>query len=72
MQIRSQNDQVPFGIGIASDAMAVRRGGKKLPMEDVCYYHWPLPGMDKVLQLEDLFYFSGQNIITKRFVYLTL
>ncbi|PHU30620.1 Protein phosphatase 2C 70 [Capsicum chinense] len=47
VQIRSQNDQVPFGIGIASDAMAVRRGGKKLPMEDVCYYHWPLPGMDK-------------------------
>lgn len=39
---------VPFGIGVASDPMAVRRGGKKLPMEDVCYYHWPLPGMDKV------------------------
>ncbi|KAJ8573727.1 hypothetical protein K7X08_010238 [Anisodus acutangulus] len=47
VQIRSQNDQVPFGIGVASDAMAVRRGGKKLPMEDVCYYHWPLPGTDK-------------------------
>lgn len=47
VHIRSQNDHVPFGIGIASDAMAVRRGGKKLPMEDVCYYHWPLPGTDK-------------------------
>ncbi|XP_060217645.1 protein phosphatase 2C 70 [Lycium barbarum] len=47
VQIRSQTDQVPFGIGVASDAMAVRRGGKKLPMEDVCYYHWPLPGTDK-------------------------
>ncbi|GFQ06386.1 protein phosphatase 2c 70, partial [Phtheirospermum japonicum] len=39
--------KIPFGIGIASDPMALRRGGKKLPMEDVCYYHWPLPGMDK-------------------------
>ncbi|XP_051129527.1 protein phosphatase 2C 70 isoform X2 [Andrographis paniculata] len=38
---------VPFGIGIASDPMAMRRGGKKLPMEDVHYYHWPLPGMDQ-------------------------
>lgn len=28
--------------------MALRRGGKKLPMEDVCYYHWPLPGTDQV------------------------
>ncbi|XP_009611776.1 protein phosphatase 2C 70-like [Nicotiana tabacum] len=48
VQIRSQSEhQVPFGIGVASDAMAVRRGGKKLPMEDVCYYHWPVPGTDK-------------------------
>ncbi|KAL6571513.1 hypothetical protein OROHE_003156 [Orobanche hederae] len=39
--------KIPFGIGIASDPMALRRGGKKLPMEDVCYYQWPLPGMDK-------------------------
>ncbi|RVW55470.1 Protein phosphatase 2C 70 [Vitis vinifera] len=36
-----------FGLGIASDPMALRRGGKKLPMEDVCYYHWPLPGTDQ-------------------------
>ncbi|XP_016467978.1 protein phosphatase 2C 70 [Nicotiana tabacum] len=48
VQIRSQSEhQVPFGIGVASDAMAVRRGGKKLPMEDVCYCHWPVPGTDK-------------------------
>ncbi|KAI3459369.1 hypothetical protein Pfo_016032 [Paulownia fortunei] len=39
--------KIPFGIGIASDPMALRRGGKKLPMEDVCYYQWPLPGMDQ-------------------------
>lgn len=41
---------------MASDPMAVRRGGKKLPMEDVCYYQWPLPGVDKVLEL--LCYFN--------------
>ncbi|CAA0829148.1 Protein phosphatase 2C 70 [Striga hermonthica] len=39
--------KIPFGIGMASDPMALRRGARKLPMEDVCYYHWPLPGMDK-------------------------
>ncbi|KAL0367567.1 UNVERIFIED_CONTAM: protein phosphatase 2C 70 [Sesamum radiatum] len=39
--------KIPFGVGIASDPMALRRGGKKLPMEDVCYYQWPLPGMDQ-------------------------
>ncbi|KAH0880737.1 hypothetical protein HID58_068131 [Brassica napus] len=27
--------------------MAARRGGRELPMEDVCYYKWPLPGADK-------------------------
>lgn len=36
---------------MASDPMALRRGGKKLPMEDVCYYQWPLPGLDQVLDL---------------------
>lgn len=36
---------------MASDPMSLRRGGKKLPMEDVCYYQWPLPGLDKVLNL---------------------
>ncbi|GMH18818.1 hypothetical protein Nepgr_020659 [Nepenthes gracilis] len=39
--------EVPFGVGIASDAMALRRGGKKLPMEDACYYQWPVPGADQ-------------------------
>ncbi|CAK7326997.1 unnamed protein product [Dovyalis caffra] len=37
--------QTPFGVGMASDPMALRRGGKKLAMEDVCYYQWPLPGI---------------------------
>ncbi|KAJ6318578.1 hypothetical protein OIU76_014018 [Salix suchowensis] len=37
--------QTPFGMGMASDPMAFRRGGKKLAMEDVCYYQWPLPGI---------------------------
>ncbi|KAM7278394.1 hypothetical protein ACFE04_005528 [Oxalis oulophora] len=39
--------QIPFSIGIASDPMALRRGGKKLPMEDMCYYEWPIPGTDQ-------------------------
>lgn len=43
--------KIPFGIGVASDPMALRRGAKKLPMEDVCYYKWPLPGMDQVIWL---------------------
>ncbi|XP_044487719.1 protein phosphatase 2C 70-like [Mangifera indica] len=48
VQITSETDtQIPFGVGVASDAMALRRGAKKLPMEDVCYYHWPLPGVDQ-------------------------
>ncbi|KAL7584790.1 hypothetical protein Lser_V15G44712 [Lactuca serriola] len=38
------NRKIPFGVGVVSDPMSVRRGGKKLPMEDVCYYQWPLPG----------------------------
>lgn len=36
------------GVGVASDPMAIRRGGKQLPMEDVCYYQCPLPGVDQV------------------------
>ena len=36
---------------MASDPMALRRGGKKFAMEDVCYYQWPLPGVDQVLVL---------------------
>ncbi|KAJ4910741.1 Protein phosphatase 2C 70 [Raphanus sativus] len=46
--ISSQNEfKTPFRIGVASDPMALRRGGRKLPMEDVCYYKWPLPGVNK-------------------------
>ncbi|XP_011021578.1 PREDICTED: protein phosphatase 2C 70 isoform X2 [Populus euphratica] len=37
--------QTPFSVGMASDPMALRRGGKKLAMEDVCYYQWPVPGI---------------------------
>ncbi|XP_050219769.1 protein phosphatase 2C 70 [Mercurialis annua] len=40
-------NEMPFCVGMASDPMAMRRGGKKLPMEDVCYYHWPLPGIEQ-------------------------
>ncbi|XP_021861674.2 protein phosphatase 2C 70 isoform X1 [Spinacia oleracea] len=39
--------EVPVGVGIASDPMSTRRGGKRLPMEDVCYYQWPLPGAEQ-------------------------
>ncbi|KAJ8766291.1 hypothetical protein K2173_022350 [Erythroxylum novogranatense] len=39
--------QIPFSVGMASDPMALRRGGKKLPMEDVCYFHWPLPSVEQ-------------------------
>ncbi|KAJ0981547.1 hypothetical protein J5N97_009802 [Dioscorea zingiberensis] len=39
--------QIPFGFGMASDPMAMRRGGKMLPMEDMCYCQWPLPGVDQ-------------------------
>ncbi|KAI4317780.1 hypothetical protein L6164_025622 [Bauhinia variegata] len=48
VHITSQSmHHIPFGVGMASDPMSMRRGGKKLPMEDVCYYHWPLPGLDQ-------------------------
>nr|XP_043620531.1 protein phosphatase 2C 70 [Erigeron canadensis] len=47
VQITSPLNKVPFGVGVVSDPMSARRGGKKLPMEDVCYYHWPLPGADQ-------------------------
>ncbi|EXB55001.1 Protein phosphatase 2C 70 [Morus notabilis] len=48
VHITSQSEcQIPFGVGLAADPMAFRRGGKKLPMEDVCYYQWPLPGVDQ-------------------------
>ncbi|KAJ1686064.1 hypothetical protein LUZ63_017454 [Rhynchospora breviuscula] len=35
------------GIGMASDPMARRRGGKALPMEDVGVSLYPLPGVEK-------------------------
>uniref|UniRef100_A0A1J3FE42 protein-serine/threonine phosphatase n=2 Tax=Noccaea caerulescens TaxID=107243 RepID=A0A1J3FE42_NOCCA len=48
VRISSHNEfQTPFRIGVASDPMAARRGGRKLPMEDVVYYKWPLPGANK-------------------------
>ncbi|XP_057450289.1 protein phosphatase 2C 70 isoform X2 [Lotus japonicus] len=48
VHISSQNQhRIPFGVGMTSDPMAMRRGGKKFPMEDVCYYQWPLPGLDQ-------------------------
>ncbi|XWS54014.1 hypothetical protein CRYUN_Cryun10bG0051500 [Craigia yunnanensis] len=48
VHISSQNGcLVPFGVGMTSDPMSLRRGGKKLPMEDVCYYQWPIPGIDQ-------------------------
>ncbi|KAJ4967726.1 hypothetical protein NE237_014427 [Protea cynaroides] len=47
VQITHAENQIPFGVGMASDPMAFRRGGKKLPMEDVCYYQWPLAGVEQ-------------------------
>ncbi|KAE8690507.1 Protein phosphatase 2C 70 [Hibiscus syriacus] len=48
VHISSQNEcLVPFGVGMVSDPMSLRRGGKKLPMEDVCFYQWSLPGIDQ-------------------------
>ncbi|KAK7308823.1 hypothetical protein RJT34_05084 [Clitoria ternatea] len=48
VHITSQNQHhIPFGVGMASDPMALRRGGKRRPMEDVCHYQWPLPGLDQ-------------------------
>ncbi|XP_024356719.1 protein phosphatase 2C 70 isoform X2 [Physcomitrium patens] len=32
----------PFEVGVASDPMSHRRGGRPLPMEDVCLCEWPL------------------------------
>lgn len=46
--------QIPFGVGMVSDPMALRRGAKQLPMEDVCFYRWPLPGLDQVWGLDPI------------------
>eukprot|EP00250_Pteridium_aquilinum_P018101 c23942_g1_i1 orf=405-1982(-) len=37
----------PVDVGIAADPMALHRGGKRLPMEDVCFYEWPLRGLQE-------------------------
>ncbi|MCO5602578.1 hypothetical protein L7F22_056712 [Adiantum nelumboides] len=37
----------PIEIGVAADSMALRRGGKRLPMEDVYLYEWPLGGLQE-------------------------
>ncbi|XP_074563770.1 LOW QUALITY PROTEIN: protein phosphatase 2C 70 [Curcuma longa] len=37
----------PVGVGIARDPMFARRGGKKLPMEDMCCCHCPLNGVEQ-------------------------
>ncbi|KAG9457930.1 hypothetical protein H6P81_002438 [Aristolochia fimbriata] len=47
VHITPPESQIPFSVGIASDPMALRRGGKKLPMEDVCYFQWPLPEVEQ-------------------------
>ncbi|XP_062108409.1 protein phosphatase 2C 70 isoform X2 [Humulus lupulus] len=48
VHIKSQREcEIPFGVGVAADPMALRRGGRKFPMEDVCFYHWPLPGINQ-------------------------
>jgi hypothetical protein len=38
-------------IGMTSDPMARRRGGRALDMEDVVLLHYPLLGVGKVFQL---------------------
>lgn len=65
--ITSQTEcKIPFGIGIASDPMALRRGGKKLAMEDICYYQWPLPGVDQVLSIisfSDIYLHTSNDLL---------
>ncbi|XP_031494661.1 protein phosphatase 2C 70 isoform X2 [Nymphaea colorata] len=41
----ANGDVITFGM--ASDPMSMRRGGKKLPMEDISYCEWPLPGIEQ-------------------------
>ncbi|KAF6154398.1 hypothetical protein GIB67_028290 [Kingdonia uniflora] len=33
--------------GNVFDPMALRRGGKRLPIEDACYYQWPFLGVEQ-------------------------
>ncbi|KAG8081185.1 hypothetical protein GUJ93_ZPchr0007g5415 [Zizania palustris] len=46
VQISLQNQQVPAGIGMASDPM-FRRSGKKIQMEDVSFCQCPLQGVQQ-------------------------
>ncbi|KAJ6806417.1 protein phosphatase 2C 70 [Iris pallida] len=39
--------KLSYGVGVASDPMSMRRGGKQLPMEDMCYFQCPLPGVEQ-------------------------
>ncbi|XP_020101834.1 protein phosphatase 2C 70 isoform X2 [Ananas comosus] len=39
--------QISIGVGIASEPMSIRRGGRRLPMEDVCSCQYPLPGVEQ-------------------------
>lgn len=65
VQVTSQSEcHVPFGVGLASDPMSLRRGAKKLPMEDVSFYQWPLPGTDQVITVELFIYFFSYIIFT--------
>lgn len=48
---------------MASDPMSMRRGARKLPMEDVCCYQWPLPGLDQVLDLYTVLVHSRSLLI---------
>ncbi|KAK3126679.1 hypothetical protein QOZ80_7AG0560550 [Eleusine coracana subsp. coracana] len=47
VQISHQNQRVPVGVGMASDPMVARRSGKKLPMEDISFCQYPLPGLEQ-------------------------
>ncbi|KAJ6853092.1 protein phosphatase 2C 70 [Iris pallida] len=48
VQISQHTDsKLSYGIGVASDPMSMRRGGKQLPMEDMCYFQCPLPGVEQ-------------------------
>ena len=51
----SITSSVPFEVGVASDAMSHRRGGKPLPMEDVCLCECPLRGVNEVCSLSSHF-----------------
>ncbi|XP_072968888.1 protein phosphatase 2C 70 [Typha angustifolia] len=39
--------RIPAGVGMASDPMAIRQGGKALPMEDMYFCQYPLSGVEQ-------------------------